>query len=198
MKAPLSDMKTSKNTTPQDPQHKNKYRPADFHTLLQASMANPQDITRPGSVVLDTNKMAPLLLLTIKKAVAAELRGKWALWPHILKKDDVVHLYVNSIFFPSSRLASKCKFGMCPYWTKMCPLWTNFGVSTMDTFWCGHYGHILVWPLWTHFCSICPKNRVSLATIWNKKFLKNHFSQSLMSLQLNNNSMSMEVKKKNF
>ena len=76
MKAPLSDMKTSKNTTPQDPQHKNKYRHSDFYTLLQASMAEPQDITRPGSVVLDTNKMAPLLLLTIKKAVAAELRGK--------------------------------------------------------------------------------------------------------------------------
>ena len=49
------------------------YRRADFHALILASIAEPQDSTRPGSVVLDTHKMAPLLLQTIKKAVAEEL-----------------------------------------------------------------------------------------------------------------------------
>ena len=49
------------------------YRRADFHALILASIAEPQDSTRSGSVVLDLHKMAPLLLQTIKKAVAEEL-----------------------------------------------------------------------------------------------------------------------------
>ena len=52
------------------------YRRADFHALLLASIAESQDSTRSGSVVLDTHKMAPLLLQTIKNAVAEELNRK--------------------------------------------------------------------------------------------------------------------------
>ena len=48
-------------------------RRADFHALLLSSIAESQDSTRSGSVVLDTHKMAPLLLQTIKNAVAEEL-----------------------------------------------------------------------------------------------------------------------------
>ena len=50
------------------------YRRADFHALLLASIAESQDNTRPGSVVLDTHKMHPLLLQTIKNVVAEELK----------------------------------------------------------------------------------------------------------------------------
>ena len=49
------------------------YRRADFQALLLSSIAESQDNTRSGSVVLDTHKMAPLLLQTIKNAVAEEL-----------------------------------------------------------------------------------------------------------------------------
>ena len=49
------------------------YRRADFHALLLDSIAESQDNTRSGCVVLDTRKMPPLLLQTIKNAVAEEL-----------------------------------------------------------------------------------------------------------------------------
>ena len=49
------------------------YRRADFHALLLASIGESHDSTRSGSVVLDTHKMPPLLLQTIKNAVAEEL-----------------------------------------------------------------------------------------------------------------------------
>ena len=48
------------------------YRRVDFHALLLASIAESQDSTRPGSVVLDTHKMPHLLLQTIKNVVADE------------------------------------------------------------------------------------------------------------------------------
>ena len=78
-------MKTFENnltlTSQQDPQLKYKdtnsvtykYRCADFQTLLLASIAESQNSTRSGSIELNTLKMAPPLLQTIKNAVADEL-----------------------------------------------------------------------------------------------------------------------------
>ena len=65
--------------------------------------------------------------------------------------------------------SSKCKLKTCPYWTKTCAHWTCFGTNY-------------------------PKIGVGLALTLDKNF---NFSKVLLSPKFNNNSIIIEVKKKN-
>ena len=50
-------------------------------------------------------------------------------------------------------------------------------------------------PYKTHFGSICPKNGIGLATIWDQKIKKIYFFKVIVVPKFNNNSMSIELKK---